>query len=165
MELFPERARLLVGSIAEIPLYDGDVETASGIPASVAALKDAIAEADGLLIVTPEYNNSIPGVLKNAIDWTTRPEPDIKRVYGGKPVALLGASPSGFGTILSQNAWLPVLKTLGTQLWTERRVLISRAHTLMDSDGKLTDVKARDQVRAFVDGFVSFVEKIGFKPD
>src|SRR3546814_9200020 len=65
-------------------------------------------------MVTPEYNNSLPGVFKNAIDWMTRPAADIARVFGGKPVAVIGASPGGFGTQLGQNAWLPVLRTLGT---------------------------------------------------
>jgi chromate reductase, NAD(P)H dehydrogenase (quinone) len=77
------------------------VEAAEGIPEPVTALKDVIAAADGLLLVTPEYNNSIPGVFKNAIDWLSRPPADIQRVFGGKPVALTGASPGGFGTILS----------------------------------------------------------------
>jgi hypothetical protein len=70
-------------------------------------LKDAIAATDGLLLVTPEYNNSIPGIFKNAIDWLSRPPSDIPRVFSGKPLAIIGASPGGFGTILSQEAWLP----------------------------------------------------------
>lgn len=72
-ELMPEGTELTVETIRGIPLYDGDQETAEGIPEQVATLKDAIAAADGLLLVTPEYNNSIPGVLKNAIDWLSRP--------------------------------------------------------------------------------------------
>jgi len=78
----------------------------------VTDLKEAIAASDGLLLATPEYNNSIPGVFKNAIDWLSRPPADIKRVFGGKPLAILGASPGGFGTVLSQSAWLPVLRYL-----------------------------------------------------
>ena len=70
-------------------------------PGPVARLKDQIAAADGLLSATPEYNNGIPGVAKNAIDWLSRPAADIGRVFGGKPVALFGASPGGFGTVLS----------------------------------------------------------------
>jgi chromate reductase, NAD(P)H dehydrogenase (quinone) len=110
--LMPEGSKLTVESIREIPLYDGDVE-AEGIPKAVARLKEAVVAAEGLLLVTPEYNNSIPGVFKNAIDWLSRPASDARRVFGGKPVALMGASPGGFGTILSQSAWLPVLRTLG----------------------------------------------------
>ena len=85
--LMPEDSELVVDTIRGIPLYDGDVEAEEGIPERVAALKEAIVAADGLLLVTPEYNNSIPGVFKNAIDWLSRPDSDIKRVFGGKPVA------------------------------------------------------------------------------
>jgi NAD(P)H-dependent FMN reductase len=83
----PAGAQLRIESIAAIPLYNGDEEAAHGIPEPVARLKDAIAAADGLLLVTPEYNNSLPGVAKNAIDWLSRPPADIGRVFGGKPVA------------------------------------------------------------------------------
>src|SRR5262245_10394198 len=93
----PAGAELRIESIAAIPLYNGDEEATHGIPEPVARLKDAIAAAAGLLLVTPEYNNSIPGVAKNAIDWLSRPPADIRRVFGGKPVAIAGASPGGFG--------------------------------------------------------------------
>jgi chromate reductase, NAD(P)H dehydrogenase (quinone) len=157
-ELMPEGSELAIHTIRGIPLYDADVEAAEGIPAPVAALKDAVAACDGLLLVTPEYNNSIPGVFKNAIDWLSRPDADIRRVFGGKPVALMGASPGGFGTTLSQIGWLPVLRTLGTELWTGKRLLVSRAHTLVDADGALTDAKTREQVRAFMLGFAAFAD-------
>src|SRR5262245_31368665 len=103
-----------IASIRGIPLYDGDIETASGIPADVAALKDRIAAAAGLLLVSPEYNNSIPGVMKNAIDWLSRPAKDVARVFGERPTGLIGATPGQGGTTLAQAAWLPVLRTLGT---------------------------------------------------
>lgn len=157
-ELMPEGSRLQVETIAGIPLYDGDDERANGIPASVARLKDAIANADGWLLVTPEYNNGMPGVTKNAIDWLSRPSADIPRVFGGRPVALAGASPGGFGTVLSQNAWLPVMRTLGAQLWTGK-LLISRVHTLVNADGALTDATTRENIRKFLDGFISFVSQ------
>ncbi|WP_448204872.1 NADPH-dependent FMN reductase [Azospirillum sp. sgz302134] len=153
----PDGAVLTIGSIRGIPLYDGDLEAAEGIPRPVAELKDAIAAADGLLLVTPEYNNSIPGVFKNAIDWLSRPPADIPRVFGGKPVALMGASPGGFGTILSQNAWLPVLRTLGAELWSEGRLLVSRAHTILGEDGTISDPKIAEQLRSFLQGFDAFV--------
>jgi len=155
----PAGSTLEQATIAGIPLYDGDVEAAQGIPPLVAALKDRVAAADGLLLVTPEYNNSIPGVLKNAIDWLSRPDADIPRVFGGKRVALIGASPGGFGTILSQNAWLPVLKTLGTDLWAGKKLLVSRARTVFDDSGNLTDPKVAEQLTAFLHGFVTFVAR------
>src|SRR4029078_5374610 len=155
--LMPDGSELRVETIEGIPLYDADEETAHGIPDRVARLKDAIAAAEGLLLVTPEYNNSIPGVTKNAIDWLSRPPADIPRVFGGKPVALAGASPGGFGTILSQNAWLPVFRTLGTNLWSGGRLLVSRAGQVVDSAGEIYDAAARDAIALFVRGFVSYI--------
>ncbi len=155
-ESMPAGARLELGSIKGIPLYDADVEAASGVPDVVAALKERIVAADGLLLVTPEYNNSIPGVFKNAIDWLSRPPADIPRVFGGRPVAVIGASPGGFGTLLSQTAWLPVLKTLGTRAWFGGRLQVSRAGDVFDANGKLVDERVREQLRKFLDGFVKF---------
>jgi NAD(P)H-dependent FMN reductase len=92
IELAPANLQIEVASIRGVPLYDGDVEEREGVPPAVAELKERIAVADGLLMVSPEYNNSVPGVFKNAIDWMTRPSRDIPRVFGGKPVGLIGAS-------------------------------------------------------------------------
>jgi chromate reductase, NAD(P)H dehydrogenase (quinone) len=154
--LMPDDAQLQIGTIRGIPLYDGDLEAGDGIPKPVTALKDAIAAADGLLLATPEYNNSIPGVFKNAIDWLSRPPADIQRVFGGKPVAVVGASPGGFGTILGQNAWLPVLRTLGAEFWSEGRLLLSRAQGVFDETGMLIDTAVEDWLREFLRGFVTF---------
>jgi chromate reductase len=154
--LMPSDSELRIESIAGIPLYDGDDEAAHGVPDLVSRLKDAIAAADGLLLVTPEYNNSIPGVAKNAIDWFSRPVRDIARVFGGKPVAIAGASPGGFGTILSQNAWLPVFRTLGADLWSGGRLLVSRAGQVVDANGGITDAATRDNIRKFMEGFVAY---------
>ena len=156
-ELMPGGAELTIESIEGIPLYNGDVEATQGIPARVAELKKAISEADGLLLSTPEYNNSMPGVLKNAVDWLSRPASDIKAVFGGKPVALMGASPGGFGTMLSQNAWLTVLRTLGTKPWFGGRLLVSRAHTVFDEHGRLMDETVKKQLEQFLHGFLEFL--------
>jgi NAD(P)H-dependent FMN reductase len=155
--MMPPDSELRIESIAAIPLYDGDAERAHGVPEPVARLKEAIVAADGLLLVTPEYNNSIPGVAKNAIDWLSRPAGDIARVFGGKPVAIAGASPGGFGTILSQNAWLPVFRTLGADLWPGGRLLVSRAGSVIDANGEIVDAATRDNLGKFVNGFVAYV--------
>ncbi|MCH5375071.1 MAG: NAD(P)H-dependent oxidoreductase, partial [Planctomycetes bacterium] len=89
-------ADLRTASIGAIPLYDADLE-ARGLPDEVSLLQRRILEADGLLMVTPEYNNSMPGVLKNAIDWLSRPAGEVRNVFSDKPVAIMGASPGRFG--------------------------------------------------------------------
>src|SRR5262249_36050462 len=123
-ELAPEGTEIQIASIAGIPVYDADVESEHGTPPLVAALKDRIAAADGLLLATPEYNGSIPGVLKNAIDWLSRPASDIPRVFGDKPAAIMGATPGMGGTRLSQAAWLPVLRVLGTRTWAGKMLAV-----------------------------------------
>jgi NAD(P)H-dependent FMN reductase len=160
VELAPPTLSIEIASIREVPLYDGDVEAEHGIPEPVRALKDRVAAADGLLLVTPEYNNSIPGVMKNAIDWMSRPPKDIPRVFGGKPVALMGATPGHGGTILSQAAWLPVLRTLGTLLWSGSRVHVSGAAKVFDADGRLADDTVRATLTKFLAGFADFVGRV-----
>jgi chromate reductase, NAD(P)H dehydrogenase (quinone) len=148
---------LRIESIADIPLYNGDDEARSGIPAAVTRLKDAIASSDGFLIVTPEYNNSIPGVTKNAIDWLSRPGSDIPRVFKGRAAAIAGASPGAFGTILSQNAWLPVFRTLGVDLWLGGRLLVSRVSSAIDANGEIGDAAVRENIKKFMHGFAEYV--------
>ncbi len=150
--LMPEGADLVIGSIREVPLYNADVE-AEGVPQAVLDLRERIAAADGLLLVTPEYNNGIPGVFKNAIDWIGSGA--AAKVFAGKPVAVIGASPGGFGTILSQNHWLPVLRTLQTRPYFEGRLMVSGAGKLFDAEGNLSDEATREKLRLFLDGFVS----------
>jgi chromate reductase len=152
-----EGVRIEVATLHGIPLYDGDVETAHGLPEAVQALKDKVKACDGLLLVTPEYNNGIPGVFKNGIDWLTRPASEIPEVFGGKPVAVIGASPGGFGTILAQDAWWSVLRTLRTRPWFGGRLMVSRAGSVFDAQGALIDEKTREQLRAFVEGYARFI--------
>lgn len=158
-ELMPENSQLVVKTLHGIPLYDGDVEDRDGIPAAVTALGQAIADADGLLISTPEYNNSLPGVLKNAIDWLSRIDEETMQIFAKKPVAVVGASPGGFGTVLAQGAWLPVLRTLETCPWFGGRLLVSRAGGLFDKGGHLTDEATKGKLKDFLAGFVGFAGK------
>jgi len=156
-ERAPAGMEVEIASIAAIPLYDGDLESEQGIPDRVTALKDKIAAADGLLLVTPEYNNSMPGVLKNAIDWLTRPAKDIPRVFGDKPVAIMGATPGGGGTRLAQTAWLPVLRTLGTRAWFGKQLYVAGAAQVFDAEGRLVDEKINKLLSEFMAGFAAFV--------
>ena len=156
-DAMPKGVSLEIGSIKGIPLYDGDVEDAHGLPDAVVKLKERVVATDGLLLVTPEYNNSLPGVFKNAVDWLTRPSADIPRVFGNRPVAIMGASPGGFGTLLAQTAWLPVLKTLGTAAYFGGRLQVSRATDVFDGKGTLVDERIREQLKKFLAGFAEFV--------
>jgi NAD(P)H-dependent FMN reductase len=158
-ELAPASVRVETASIHGIPLYDGDVEAASGIPEPVRALKDRIASCDALLLVTPEYNNSLPGVFKNAIDWLSRPPADIARVFRDRPVALAGATLGPGATNLSQVAWLPVLRTLGTRPWFGRFLAVASAAQVFDDSGGLVDEKVRERVRAFMADFAEAVAR------
>jgi NAD(P)H-dependent FMN reductase len=156
-EVAPAGVTIEVRTLHGIPLYDGDIESGPGIPEAVAKLKDEIAASDGLLLVTPEYNNSIPGVFKNAIDWLSRPDTDVARIFRGRPVALMGASPGRFGTTLSQAAWLPVLRTLGTRPWFDERLLVFEARKAFDESGRLVDPHTRERMVKFVAGYSAFV--------
>jgi chromate reductase, NAD(P)H dehydrogenase (quinone) len=158
VKAIPAGSTATLESIRDIPLYDGDVEASAGVPEPVKRLKEVIVAADGLLLVTPEYNNSIPGTFKNAIDWLSRPPKDIARVFKGRPVGLIGATPGMGATRLAQNAWLPVLKTLGTQLWTGGSLFIAGADKVFDADGQLTDPKVGELLKKYVEGFVAFVQ-------
>jgi chromate reductase, NAD(P)H dehydrogenase (quinone) len=160
-ELAPAGTTIEIASIADIPLYDGDREARAGVPAPVAALQDAIAGADGLLLATPEYNHSVPGVLKNAIDWLTRPPAAIPRVFGGRAVALMGATPGRGGTRLAQAAWLPILRTLGTRPWFGRELYVADAGKVFDAEGNLVDAKVRELLSKLVTGFASFAADRG----
>jgi chromate reductase, NAD(P)H dehydrogenase (quinone) len=153
-----ECAAVEIESIRGIPLYDGDLEAKEGIPPRAAELKDKIAAADALLLVTPEYNNSIPGTFKNAIDWMTRPPADVPRVFKGRRVGLIGASPGMQGTVLSQAAWLPIFRTLGMRPYFGHNLYVGNASKVFDASGKLVDDAIRKRLKSYMDGFVAFIE-------
>jgi chromate reductase len=154
----PAGTTFTIGGIAEIPLYNADVD-AVGQPPAVRALKDLIAAADGLLLVTPEYNHSIPGVLKNAIDWLSRPASDIARLFGDRPTGVIGATSGPGGTTLAQEAWLPVLRALGAAPYCAARLLVANAAKVFDEAGAIQDEAVRAQLDAYVAGFARFVAR------
>lgn len=157
-ELAPSGFTVDIASIRDIPLYDGDREQSEGLPAAVAELKERIARADGVLLASPEYNASVPGVLKNAIDWMSRPASDIKRVFGDRPVGVIGASGGPGGTRLSQAAWLPVFRLLGMTYFSGKSVFLANGDASIQ-DGRLVDAKLREVVKGYMAGFAAFVAR------
>ncbi len=158
--LLPDGVELEVATLHGIPLYDGDLEAREGLPAAVRALQARIIANDALLLATPEYNAGMPGVLKNALDWLSRGA-DAPRVFRGRWVALVGATPGGFGTVLSQTHWLPVLRALGCQHWSGGRFALAHAHQALDEHGALRDEAMRKQLGQFLTGFAAAVKAGG----
>ena len=142
-ELAPPGMEITTFDLAPIPLYNGDVE-AKGDPEPVAALKAAIRQADALLIVTPEYNFGVPGVLKNAIDWVSRPPRGS--ALNGKPAAIMGATPGMGGTGRAQMQLRQAFVFTQTHALLSPEVLVARAQEKFDASGRLTDEKTRQFV-------------------
>jgi NAD(P)H-dependent FMN reductase len=143
-----------VAIVGSLPLFSQDVLERDGAPSGVADLKEALRAADGLLLATPEYNWGIPGFLKNAIDWASRPADDIPQVFGDLPVALIGAGGSG-GTRVAQNAWLSVFHYLKMRPWSGQALYVDRASARFDEHNRLSDEATREQLRALVTGFAA----------
>src|SRR5262245_20908809 len=138
-ELAPASLRIERFDLAPVPLYDGDVE-AQGLPASVQELRERIRAADAVLIATPEYNYSVPGVLKNAIDWASRP-PD--QPFQDKPLALVGATPGGFGTTRAQHHLRQSFVFLDARVLSRPELLVAGAAGKFDAEGRLVDERTR----------------------
>ena len=153
-ELTPDGLTVEPFDIAPIPLYNEDVYQ-KGFPPPVADFRARIKAADALLICTPEYNYSVPGVLKNAIDWASRP-PD--QPFDGKPIALLSASPSFTGGARAQYHLRQIFVYLNPHILNRPEVMISAAPSKFDAAGKLTDDKTRDQIRKLLDALKAWTE-------
>ena len=134
-----------------IPAYDeeDDLEPA---PRAVAAFREAIAQADAVLFATPEYNSSIPGSLKNALDWVSRPHKT--NPFRNKPVAVVGASTGAFGAVWAQAALRKVLGAIGARV-VEADVAVGHAHAKFDGDGELVDETVREQLHEVVDALLA----------
>lgn len=157
-ELAPAGMTVTEGVIGTFPLYNEDVLTA-GMPAAVQAVKTQIAEADGVLFITPEYNFSVPGVLKNAIDWLSRPPGTSP--FGGKPGAIMGASPGRFGTVRSQYHLRQVLLFADMRLLNGPDVMLAHADSLFDASGRLVDERSRDAVRQLLAALAREIARAG----
>lgn len=145
--LAPDDMRIEVFDLAPIPLYNADLDTDERRPDAVHRLKTAIAEADALLIATPEYNHSVPGVLQNAIDWASRP--GMKSPLADKSAAIMGASPGAAGTARAQQQLKLVLLSTLALVMPHPGVLVARAGEKF-TDGKLSDEATREFVAAFL---------------
>lgn len=142
-EVMPEGMSLELFDLAAIPPYNEDVRS-EGLPGPVKALREAIARADALIIATPEYNHSIPGMLKNAIDWASRPP---EQPINGKPTAIMGVATGLFGTVRAQLHLRDILLALNASLVHKPQVLVGSAREKFDADGRLTDEATRGFLR------------------
>jgi chromate reductase, NAD(P)H dehydrogenase (quinone) len=157
-ELAPEGLEIRIfDRMAEIPLFSQDRED-EGDPEPVQALKRAIGDAHALLIATPEYNHGVPGVLKNAIDWASRPAKDP--VLGGKPTAIFGASPGITGTARAQSQLRQSLIFTGTPVLPQPEILVYRAREKFDDDGRLTDERTREFVAKLLRGLADWTRRL-----
>jgi len=156
IELAPEGMAITTFDLLEVPLYNGDVE-AAGDPQGVARFKEAIRAADGVLMVTPEYNHGVPGVMKNAVDWASRPPRTA--ALTGKPVALMGASPGITGTARGQSQLRQAFEFTDSYCMTQPEVLVFSALDKFDAEGKLTDERTRGNVAKFLVAFEAWVRR------
>jgi chromate reductase len=147
-ELAPEGMEIIDVDLRGLPFYDGDVE-AAGDPEPVSAFKEAIRSADALLIATPEYNRGVPGVLKNAVDWASRPP--LGSPLAGKPVAIMGASTGRGGTARAQEQLRAALEFSRASVLNEPEVLVPEAYMRFDEQGRLTDDETRREIAALLE--------------
>jgi chromate reductase len=155
-ELAPAGMTIDIFDISTIPLYNEDVK-AKGFPPVVADLRARIKAADGLLLATPEYNYSTSGVLKNTIDWASRPP---EQPFDGKPIALMGASGGALGTARAQYHLRQMFVFLNAHILNRPEVFIGAAPTKFDAEGKLTDQPTRDFVSAMLTSYKAWIAKL-----
>jgi len=155
-QLVPEGASIEIFELDGIPGFNQDEE--QNPPEKVVELKRRIREADAILIVTPEYNYSIPGVLKNAIDWASRPYGDS--AWNGKPAAIMGASIGAIGTARAQYHLRQMFVFLNMFPINQPEVMIGNASERFDAEGNLTDDTTKDFIRQLLQGLVSWTRRI-----
>jgi chromate reductase len=161
-QLAPVGVRIRIHDLSGIPLFSEDVERA-GIPTAVVRLREAVAEADGFLVATPEYNHGVPGVMKNAIDWLSRP-PGASAL-NGKPAAILGASPGVTGTARAQSQLRQAFVFTNTPAMLQPEMLVGRAHEKFDPGGRLTDDPTRKRLVRFLEEFAHWMGRWAVRRD
>ena len=155
-ELLPDGMTMEFAQIGDLPLYNDDLRE-QGYPPSVERLRQQLTAADAVLIVTPEYNYSVPGVLKNAIDWASRPP---NQPFDGKPVAIMGASPGAIGTARAQYHLRQSFVFLNASVLNKPEVMIGSCASRFDADGKLTDEATRGFVKALLVALADSVRQL-----
>src|SRR4051812_36637239 len=153
-ELAPSGMQIDIMDLKDVPLYNQDVEDA-GAPEAVLQLREAIRAADGVLIATPEYNHGVPGVMKNAIDWASRPPRQAP--LDRKPVGILGASPGMTGSARGQSQLRQAFEFTNSYCMPQPEVLVFHAHEKFDQQGKLTDEKTREFVSKYLVAFATWI--------
>ena len=153
-ELAPPSLHIVIHELDGIPLYNEDLE-AAGAPLTVVQLRDAVRESDALLIATPEYNHGVPGVLKNTVDWLSRPPRNS--ALDGKVAALIGASLGMTGTARGQAQLRQALGATNTYALLQPEVLVALAHEKFDADGRLTHQATRDVLATFLQRFTDLI--------
>jgi chromate reductase len=157
-ELVPDGMQLeLWQGLRDVPPYDDDQRQGQGFPPAAADLRARIKAADALLIVTPEYNYSVPGVLKNAIDWASRPP---EQPFDGKPIAIMGASPGALGTARAQYHLRQMLVFLNGMPLNRPEVMIAQAATRFDAEGRLTDQQTREFIQQLLVSLKGWTERL-----
>jgi len=156
-QLVPKGVTLETMELDDIPVFNADNE--QNPPVKVVELKRRIREADAVLIVSPEYNYSVPGVLKNAIDWASRPRQD--NAWNGKPVAVMGASSGAIGTARAQYHLRQIFVFLNMFPINKPEVMISNAAKRFDAEGNLTDDVTKDLIRQLLQNLVDWTQRIG----
>lgn len=151
----PDEAEIEVSTLHGIPLYSGDLESESGIPEAVETLRDRIRASDGVILAMPEYNAGMPGVLKNALDWLTRPPKEMGPTFAGRPLALAGATPGGLGTALAQAGSLTVLRQLKVRLFPDH-LRVSSAGDRFDEQGQ-PDEQLAKQLERWLQSYIEFI--------
>lgn len=153
IENLSQQVDIQVWDIKDIPLYNADLDK-DPLPEPVKQLKDAIQQSDAMLIVTPEYHYSVPGVLKNVLDWIGS-DPD--NVVEGKPTVIMGTSKSGFGTVRSQLHLRQVLFAMSAKTFEDEELMVSFARKKFDSDGNLTDEDTKEKLTKFLESFLNWL--------
>lgn len=154
----PDDIRVRHVLLDEIPLYDADLDTDERRPEAVRAFKRSIAEADAILVATPEYNRGLAGVTKNAIDWASRP--NRRSVLRGKPAGMTGATPGPWGTARAQQQLELALSAPLARVMPHPGLYVRRAHEKFDADGRLADEATRERIVAYLRDLAGWASRV-----